>query len=346
MKDTLLDHRKTTSDGGSSTWINACDNVSEYETSIAGSHYTEQPTIDPDTDLSLVRADQNKLVNSLFSYAMTKATKQAEQMAADQIALDGDRIRNWLQEGIPEPVAENPPVADTEEGIAASESVGDDAADDRRLRVEDLDDSLTNLALNASEIDQQVSKRNPVNTRDSSTNTNSKVDSSTNTTDSSSNSDDGTTMSTTSESSFPPTSDEDSVATGIAAAATTKSDTVDTETTKEKVQVPDTKEGKALDESIPWEDYEAPAVPDVSIPWEDYEPPEVSEESLPGHQVLLNDSDVEFDPEQSFGRPGPSRLRPCEKADVLFYSDLEGRLRIFRQTGAHDQLLIDQLTQG
>ena len=322
-------------DDATGSWAEVTDNASEVDFIDDGDDLTNCDLEDPTLDISLARAEDFSLVNSLWSHAKTMASVAAERMTAERIALDESTVMKWLETSMPGFGVANadgeqaPDVDAAAAAFATACTIGSDAVDDHKLALAELDDSLTRLDLD----EKKVKGSTPVDAANEHVPSNpiAGVGKSTST---------HSIFSAEAGSTFPSSGSESSAAAGTSATGTsgaaetgttvtTSSDASGASTESIDNTGNDPNKADDLDASIPWDEYVAPVVPP---------------DPLDGHEVLIRDEDVEFDP--SIRRFHHRDFRPVEDNNLLFITNKAGRRYRYLETGEVDNDLIDQVTQG
>ena len=80
------------------SWRATVDAVAAIEETFEAQFSNEAPSIDPSVDLSLVRARDLRRVNGLWTFVMTKAITEAENIAHQRLVVNKELVTQWLQE--------------------------------------------------------------------------------------------------------------------------------------------------------------------------------------------------------------------------------------------------------
>ena len=86
------DHDETTT---APSWQATVDTVGERD---KPSNFSEADSLSLEDDISLVRAKDNKIINGLWTYAMTQASKHAEAIASQKVKLDRPQLKKWIDQ--------------------------------------------------------------------------------------------------------------------------------------------------------------------------------------------------------------------------------------------------------
>ena len=83
MTNMILEPKK---DGTTNrTWADRVDQASEYPYKTV--NFSEDPFIDPDVDLTLIRAEENAKINAIWSAGLNRLIKSADRKAATTLTL-------------------------------------------------------------------------------------------------------------------------------------------------------------------------------------------------------------------------------------------------------------------
>ena len=287
-------------------WSDCTDCASELDDSDGG-EFAEADEIDPLIDVSLARAEDNKLVNSLYAHASIRAVLTAERMHADKVALDEEIIQKWLRESLPgigdndedtHPVGADGPIAGTD----GADGVDQDLTGP--LNALDLNDSF-NLNLNALSLDDNEPAGDKV-----------------------------TNFSASTGSTFPPSSSASSV---IGAVGKGDDDEPIAEPVTDDTVID--ADADVLNKSIPWHEYQADPVEGEIDAANVYNEHQV--------QLTDDDIEMDPHQFAEIGfRFAGSVLSPVETHNLDFAVNKEARLVVYRRNGTVSPILIDQLTQG